>query len=42
MRLLNRWKIFSVAILLCGAARAADPLTINGITEPFLDVTLTV
>lgn len=34
-----------IAALLCGFAgftRAADPLTINGITEPLLDVTLTV
>jgi RND family efflux transporter MFP subunit len=40
----NRLKI-SFAILWCGVAlgaRAAEPLVLNGITEPFLDVTLTV
>ena len=38
-------KFFALAVLLCcavPAARAAEPLTINGITEPLLDVTLTV
>jgi membrane fusion protein (multidrug efflux system) len=38
----NRLKIFVLACLLCGAARGADSLIIDGITEPFRDVTLTV
>ena len=38
----NRLKIFVLACSLCGVARAADSLVIEGITEPFRDVTLTV
>jgi RND family efflux transporter MFP subunit len=38
----NRLKILVLACSLCGVARAADSLVIDGITEPFRDVTLTV
>src|SRR5258708_6986094 len=41
----TRLKSFALAALLCGvalASRAAEPLVIEGITEPLLDVTLTV
>jgi len=41
----RRLKIPVLVAALCGVAvltRAADPLAISGITEPFLDVTLTV
>ena len=41
----TRLKIVVLAAAFCGvalAARAVEPLAINGITEPFLDVTLTV
>jgi membrane fusion protein (multidrug efflux system) len=38
----NRLKLFILVCSLGGAARGADLLVIDGITEPFRDVTLTV
>jgi len=38
----NRLKILVLACSLCGVARAADSVVIEGITEPFRDVTLMV
>ena len=45
MRESRYFKVFILAVALCCAAsttRAGESLVINGITEPLLDVTLTV